>query len=160
MTKHIKYTIYCVFGHAGRFQSGQMDQTVNLTSQTSVVQIHLCPPDGTPKGVPFCVGRGVRRTAVSVGRTSKPQRKNKTERNVRGVATSRACEVSTSAHQTAPQRGCRFAWAEVFAEPPFAAYRYLTIAFLFASLPRAGNLSLPQKDFATPYIRTALLPIQ
>lgn len=28
----------------GRFQSGQMDQTVNLTSSTSVVRIHLCPP--------------------------------------------------------------------------------------------------------------------
>ena len=27
-----------------RFQSGQMDQTVNLTSSTSVVRIHLCPP--------------------------------------------------------------------------------------------------------------------
>ncbi len=30
--------------HTGRFQSGQMDQTVNLTSSTSVVRIHLCPP--------------------------------------------------------------------------------------------------------------------
>ena len=29
----------------GRFQSGQMDQTVNLTSSTSVVRIHLCPPN-------------------------------------------------------------------------------------------------------------------
>ncbi len=28
----------------GRFQSGQMDQTVNLTSTTSVVRIHLFPP--------------------------------------------------------------------------------------------------------------------
>ena len=33
---HLTYT--------GRFQSGQMDQTVNLTSSTSVVRIHLCPP--------------------------------------------------------------------------------------------------------------------
>ena len=30
--------------YMGRFQSGQMDQTVNLTSSTSVVRIHLCPP--------------------------------------------------------------------------------------------------------------------
>ncbi len=30
--------------NTGRFQSGQMDQTVNLTSSTSVVRIHLCPP--------------------------------------------------------------------------------------------------------------------
>ena len=30
--------------YTGRFQSGQMDQTVNLTSSTSVVQIHLFPP--------------------------------------------------------------------------------------------------------------------
>ena len=28
----------------GRFPSGQRDQTVNLTSTTSVVRIHLCPP--------------------------------------------------------------------------------------------------------------------
>ena len=27
--------------------------------------------------------------------------------------------LSPLLHQTAPQRGCRFAWAEVFAEPPF-----------------------------------------
>ena len=33
--------------HTGRFQSGQMDQTVNLTSTTSVVRIYLFPP---PKG--------------------------------------------------------------------------------------------------------------
>ena len=31
----------------GRFQSGQMDQTVNLTSTTSVVRIHLFPPIAT-----------------------------------------------------------------------------------------------------------------
>ncbi len=38
----------------GRFQSGQMDQTVNLTSSTSVVRIHLCPPrKRTPDGCPF-----------------------------------------------------------------------------------------------------------
>ena len=30
--------------HTGRFQSGQMDQTVNLTSTTSVVRIYLFPP--------------------------------------------------------------------------------------------------------------------
>ena len=34
----------------GRFQSGQMEQTVNLPSVTSVVRIHPCPPicQGTP----------------------------------------------------------------------------------------------------------------
>ena len=30
--------------YMGRFQSGQMDQTVNLTSTTSVVRIYLFPP--------------------------------------------------------------------------------------------------------------------
>ena len=40
----------------GRFQSGQMDQTVNLTSSTSVVRIHLCPPQkGHLIGCPFCL---------------------------------------------------------------------------------------------------------
>ena len=40
--------------HTDRFQSGQMDQTVNLTSQTSVVRIHLCPPKkDTRMGVPI-----------------------------------------------------------------------------------------------------------
>ena len=44
----------------GRFQSGQMDQTVNLTSSTSVVRIHLCPPqNSTQQWVLFCGIRGV-----------------------------------------------------------------------------------------------------
>ena len=34
--------------YTGRFQSGQMDQTVNLTSSTSVVRIHLFPPNRHP----------------------------------------------------------------------------------------------------------------
>ena len=44
--------------HTGRFQSGQMDQTVNLTSTTSVVRIYLFPPpSGTLTGAAFGVGK-------------------------------------------------------------------------------------------------------
>ena len=52
--------------HMGRFQSGQMDQTVNLTSSTSVVRIHLCPPQKghTNRCVLFVCGWGVAASPV------------------------------------------------------------------------------------------------
>ena len=52
----------------GRFQSGQMDQTVNLTSTTSVVRIHLFPPrKGTPCRVSLFVTVGVGRRTTDGG---------------------------------------------------------------------------------------------
>ena len=43
-----------------RFPSGQREQTVNLLSTTSVVRIHLSPPQkGYPSGYPFCDCREV-----------------------------------------------------------------------------------------------------
>ena len=47
-----------------RFQSGQMDQTVNLTSQTSVVRIHLCPPKKDTRKVSFFGCAGGKKNAV------------------------------------------------------------------------------------------------
>ena len=40
--------------HMGEFQSGQMGQTVNLLSLTSVVRIHLPPPNVQSKDWTFC----------------------------------------------------------------------------------------------------------
>ena len=50
--------------HTDRFQSGQMDQTVNLTSQTSVVRIHLCPPKKDTRKVSFFGCAGGKKNAV------------------------------------------------------------------------------------------------
>ncbi len=45
-----------------------MDQTVNLTSSTSVVRIHLCPPqNSTSFEVLFCGGRGVLKKRRLIG---------------------------------------------------------------------------------------------
>ena len=44
ITSSTRYSGAALQFHMGRFQSGQMDQTVNLTSTTSVVRIYLFPP--------------------------------------------------------------------------------------------------------------------
>ena len=53
--------------HMGGLQSGQMHQTVNLTSPTSVVRIHLLPP---AKKTSLCLSFLLRASSVSNHRST------------------------------------------------------------------------------------------
>ncbi len=75
--------------HMGGLQSGQMHQTVNLTSPTSVVRIHLLPP---AKKTSLCLSFLLRASSVS----NHCSREGETRR-------SRRRRESTSSHISQPK---------------------------------------------------------